>query len=527
MMENLDVSYLRVSTASQRDAETIETQRHALARYFEQQGINPQLQFEDDGVSGGIEIHKRPKGSELYRLVSTGQVRRLFVFSLDRIGRDTIDGLLFLRLAESRGTQIVGISDGTDTTREGSTLETELKTVISAQYKRDCTSRTKAGLRRRASEGKISTRAPFGYTVEAGQLVIDEVKAEILRRAFVRAARGDRTREIVRWLNESCAPSPRGKGWRHDTFIYLLKNRVYAGEFVSFGTPRRRPGGGSRIRRDATEQIIIPCPAIVTKELFEAVQARLTFNRKWCATSRKNFYLLKSLVRCGKCGRAYVGHTIGGRRYKDKRYADIAYYECGTVTNRDYQFCGNARVNAGRLEAVIWQQIEAFISSPSKIIERLKECYNRQAASGDLTVEGRWKRVVDQKTKNREARERLTLAVARGVVTDEDAMRARETLGREFASLEKEGIELNDARNENDSQRKRLLDVQDLLTALRERLHEGFSPQKRSEIARCLVRQAIVSKSATGRAEVAVQYVFPAPGFSTVGLAFKDSSLKK
>jgi len=96
-MKNLDVSYLRVSTAVQREAETIETQRYSLARYFEQNRINPDFQFEDDGVSGGIEIHKRPQGSQLYRLMSEGRIRRLFVFGLDRIGRETIDQLLFIR----------------------------------------------------------------------------------------------------------------------------------------------------------------------------------------------------------------------------------------------------------------------------------------------------------------------------------------------------------------------------------------------------------------------------------------------
>jgi site-specific DNA recombinase len=526
-MENCDVSYLRVSTANQRDAETIETQRYALARYFEQNDIKPQFQFEDDGVSGGIEIHKRPKGSELYRLVSNGHVKRLFVFSLDRIGRDTIDGLLFLRLAENCGTQIIGISDGTDTTREGSTLETELKTVISAQYKRDCTRRTKAGLRRRASEGRISTHAPFGYLITDGRLVIDEPKAEVVARIFAKAASGERTREVVKSLNESNAPSPRGKGWRHDTYIYLLKNRAYVGEYVCFSTPRRRAGGGPRLPRDPKEQVIVSCPPIVSPELFKAVQGRLTFNRQWCATAGKRFYLLKSLVRC-ECGMGFVGHAIVGRQYKGKRYSDFRYYECGTQSNRDYQFCGGPRVNAARLEAAIWKHIEAFISSPSKIIERLRTRYNQQAISSDQNIERKKKKIEDRKTKNREGVERLVLAVARGIVTDRDALRARETLESEFAELEKEASELSGSQATADIHRKRLLDTHDLLTALHEKLEEGFSPEKRAEIARCLVRQAIVSRGEDGRTEVAVQYVFPSPlSFSPVGLALSASSRKK
>ena len=121
--------------------------------------------------------------------------------------------------------------------------------MVAAELRRDCTRRTKNGLRRRASEGKISTHAPFGYSIEDGRLVIDEPKAEVVAQMFARVVRGERVGDVVKWLNESNSLSPRGKGWRHDTSIYLLKNRVYAGEFVSFHTPRRRAGGGARIPR--------------------------------------------------------------------------------------------------------------------------------------------------------------------------------------------------------------------------------------------------------------------------------------
>src|SRR6266851_5492684 len=214
-MRELICSYLRVSTANQRDEQTIETQRYALDRYCELYGIQVDRRFEDDGVSGGIEIHKRPKGSELYKLISAGSVKCLLLFHADRIGRDTIDSLLFHRLAESQGTRIIGTADGTDTAREGSVFTTEMRAVVAAELRRDCTRRTKNGLRRRAREGKISTHAPFGYLIEDGRLVIDESKAEIVAQVFAKVVLGERTGDIVKWLNESNAPSPRGKGWRH------------------------------------------------------------------------------------------------------------------------------------------------------------------------------------------------------------------------------------------------------------------------------------------------------------------------
>lgn len=527
-MKELICSYLRVSTANQRDAETIETQRYALDRYCELYSIQVDRRFEDDGVSGGIEIHKRPDGRELYKLINTGSVKTLLLFHADRIGRDTIDSLLFHRLAESQGTRIIGTADGTDTGREGSVFTTEMRAVVAAELRRDCSRRTKSGLRRRASEGKVSTHPPFGYSVEGGRLVVDEPKAEIVAQMFARMAHGERTGDIVNWLNESNAPSPRGKGWRHDTFIYLLKNRAYVGEFVSFRTPRRRSGGGARIPRDPKEQVIIPCPAIVSQELFEAAKARIAFNRRWGATPTARLYMLKSLIHCARCAHAFVGHAVVGRHYKGKTYPEFRYYECGSLTNRDYEFCGNARVNASRLEAAVWSQIESFISSPSKVLERLAARHNRQAVAGNVAAERRRKRIESLKVKNLESRDRLTLAVARGVVSDDDARRASEALAKEFLELERESLELNSARGEADSHKRQMLDAKAVLASLRERLEAGFSPEKKAEIARCLVRQAIVDRNGNGRPLVDIQYIFPSPvSFSPDVLAFNDSSRKK
>ena len=238
--------------------------------------------------------------------------------------------------------------------------------------------------------------------------------------------------------------------------------------------------------------------------------------------------MLKSLIRCGKCAHAYVGHAVVGRQYKGKVYPEFRYYECGSLSNRDYEFCGNARVNASRLETTVWDQIESFISSPSKILERLANRHNRQAASGDVAVDRRRKRIETLKAKNLEARDKLTLAVARGVVTDDDARRANETLAREFLELERESVAMNDARGESESERRRLLDAKAILAALQKRLEAGFNPQKKAEITRCLVRQAVVNKNSNGRPQVDIQYVFPSPvGFSPSGFAFRASSRKK
>ena len=82
----------------------------------------------------------------------------------------------------------------------------------------------------------------------------------------------------------------------------------------------------------------------------------------------------------------------------------------------------------------------------------------------------------------------LVLAVARGIVTDSDALRAREALDRELEEIERDSAALSDALTAGRLQQQRLVDAQGLLGVLRSKLDERFNSQKRAEIARCLVR---------------------------------------
>ncbi len=308
-------AYLRVSTAQQAQNETIESQRHALESYFTQHGIKEVRYFEDTGVSGGTDIHTRPAGGQLYKLILQAEVEKIYVFDQSRLSRDTADYTQFLKMAEAYGVAIVGVSDGLNTADERMQLTREMKVVMDAEYKRDATRRTRSGLRRRLDSGQISTRPPFGYAVEKGKLVIDETKASVVRRMYTEMATGKRTKDIVEALNAEGVPSPTnsaegklrygGDGhWRHDTFRYTLKNRVYKGEFVACRTPIKKKVNGRKItiKRSENEQVVIQCPAIVSPELWQAAQDQIARNHRMRSGRLKEDFSLRGLVKCGTCG---------------------------------------------------------------------------------------------------------------------------------------------------------------------------------------------------------------------------------
>jgi hypothetical protein len=186
------------------------------------------------------------------------------------------------------------------------------------------------------------------------------------------------------------------------------------------------------------------------------------------------------------------------------------------------------RLNADRLEGVIWNEIERFMESPTKVIERLAARYGRQISSGLQRTVRRSKKLESLKQKNLEDRERLALAVARGVLGDEDARLASKSLAKEADSLRGEEAEIARLNSGANADKKQLLGAETLLNALKTQLELGIPPEKKSEITRRLVRGAVVTKGEDGRARVEVQYVFPSPvSFGADGLALSASSRKK
>lgn len=88
------IAYYRVSTRDQ----SIESQRDAL-RGQGQQGFDKE--FIDHGVSGATPAADRPGFAELLRYIREGDT--LFVFAVDRLGRDAIDVQATVRSLLARG----------------------------------------------------------------------------------------------------------------------------------------------------------------------------------------------------------------------------------------------------------------------------------------------------------------------------------------------------------------------------------------------------------------------------------------
>jgi site-specific DNA recombinase len=89
--------------------------------------------------------------------------------------------------------------------------------------------RVSDGMIRRASEGKIISRMPFGYVVRNGEVEIIEEEAEVVRLIYdLYYDKGMGYGDISSYLN-SRNLSKRGIDWRRDSVKRTLENKTYHG----------------------------------------------------------------------------------------------------------------------------------------------------------------------------------------------------------------------------------------------------------------------------------------------------------
>lgn len=186
--------YVRTST----DSQDGEAQHHAL----EARAPAGAVWYVDRGISGAKA--SRPALDKLRAAARRGEVRELYVYALDRLGRSSVDVLLLVDDLARCGVRLHSLREGE--IDPGSAIGRAILTILSgvAQLERDLIrERVQAGIRRAQDKGTRSGR-PIGRPAR------DVPTADALRR---RAA-GESWRSIARalkvpaaTLRRACSPT--------------------------------------------------------------------------------------------------------------------------------------------------------------------------------------------------------------------------------------------------------------------------------------------------------------------------------
>jgi site-specific DNA recombinase len=381
--------YARVSSARQKEQETIRSQTVALHTHAEQLGLDvpEQWVFEDDGHSGASLV--RPALERLRDLVCQVPVDVLLVYSPDRLARKYAYQALLIEEFAKAGTTVMFVKGPRSDSPEDALL-VQFQGMIAEYERAQILERTRRGKAHRAKSGTINvlSGAPFGYRyvrksehAEARYEIVAH-EAAIVAALFARYADGGvAIGELARWLSGLGVATRTGKPrWDRSTVWGMLRNPAYAG-WACFGKTMRtdQTAGLNRtarlagratprhytvIDRARSDWLEIPVPALVAEDTWQRVQRRLEDNKRYAARNSRNPSLLQGICACSRCGYAYYRTST---RTTNKK---IYYYRC--LGSDDYRYehgrvCDNKPVRADYLDTVVWNHITALLADPALI----------------------------------------------------------------------------------------------------------------------------------------------------------------
>ncbi len=224
--------YARVSSARQKEQETIRSQTVALHTHAEQLGLDvpEQWVFEDDGHSGASLV--RPALERLRDLVCQVPVDVLLVYSPDRLARKYAYQALLIEEFAKAGTTVMFVKGPRSDSPEDALL-VQFQGMIAEYERAQILERTRRGKAHRAKSGTINvlSGAPFGYRyvrksehAEARYEIVAH-EAAIVAELFARYADGGvAIGELARWLSGLGVATRTGKPrWDRSTVWGMLR----------------------------------------------------------------------------------------------------------------------------------------------------------------------------------------------------------------------------------------------------------------------------------------------------------------
>ena len=453
--------YARVSSEQQVHDHTIASQLAALRERVAADGLIllDDHAFIDDGYSGATLV--RPALERLRDAVAAGSIDRLYVHSPDRLARKYAYQVFLVDELLRVGVEIVFLNRELGRSPEDDLL-LQVQGMVAEYERAKILERSRRGKRHGAQTGVVSVLcgAPYGYRyvrkVEGGgqaryEILLEE--ARVVRQVFTwigheRLSIG----EVCRRLTAAAERTRSGKTvWDRATVWGMLKNPAYMGR-AAFGKTRAAPlqqrlraqrGRSLQPRRAMStvdvpveEQIIISVPALISEDLFAAVQEQLAENRRRARQGQRGArYLLQGLICCARCGYAYYGKPISPSAAKGHP-RHYAYYRCtGTDAYRfgGHRLCDNTQVRTDLADAAVWQEVRALLEQPA----RLQQEYQRRLQ--DPGQDCRRDDLVGLETQIRRLRQgmgRLIDGYAEGLIEKDDFEPRITRLKERLASLE-------------------------------------------------------------------------------------------
>jgi site-specific DNA recombinase len=388
--------YARVSSERQEKERTIGSQLEALRAYAAKNGMDIVEEFTDEGYSGAR--LDRPALDRMRDLAERRGFEVLVTYCTDRLARKFVLQALILDELERFGVKTIFMEGGA-TDDPLSKLTHQITGAVAEFERAKITERYRRGKLYRARSGEIvSPDVPFGYMKiprrdgVPAHAEIQEPEAVIVRRIFDSYVNESLTvRQIAKQLTLERIPTPRNVGqWSWSAVDRVLHEEAYIGTYYynrkqcvpiegAYGQKRQR---FKCTLRPKEEWIPISVPPIIDLATFHAAAGRARENEAFSPRNlQEGGYLLRKLVRCGRCGCSCSALT-SKQTYNEQVHCSH-YYSCLRTTSGflKQERCSQRRIRADVLDELVWEEVSTRLQDPALVLNAYQEHNNRQKAA--------------------------------------------------------------------------------------------------------------------------------------------------
>jgi DNA invertase Pin-like site-specific DNA recombinase len=421
--------YTRLSREDE-ESNSIKNQLREGKAFAKLHNLKYKLYNEDEGISGGADIEDRPELKELIKDIIDVKITTVWFRNQDRLERSSLTYSLFIGYCKKYNVKIYYADKLFDLTNSKEVFFGNLISAFNQLTIELQSEKTIKSLQDNADEGKYQGILAYGYTKDLKKVwVVDEEEAKIVKRIFQMSLDGVGTNKIAEILTQENIPTRYnkiGKGnlktknkytkeitttkksdiiWSGNTIRNIITNTIYK---------------GIKTYKDKT----YPIEAIITPEHWDEVNDNLSKNRNNSGKVVEHRYLLKGLIRCGKCGRNYYG-----RSREDK---SDHYYMCSSKRNR-IENCGNRSINIDFIEKLIWDDLFEQEKLKNKIINYFDNT-DEKAKIEEFIEENKNKNNIKQQSLKE--KDNATKYLLKGILSEEDATKQLNRINKELKQID-------------------------------------------------------------------------------------------
>lgn len=229
------VGYVRVSTDGQvgEDKFGIDSQKAQILKYAADNGYEIVKWYEEDGVSG-VKAERPALNALLFGDdVTNPPFEAVIIAKTDRLSRDTKLYFYYLYVLEKKNIRLLSVNEHFDSDDALSNIYRSLILFVAEQERRNIALRTSKGRESKAVVGGYSGgRAPYGYKVVSGKLVINPDEEEIVKMTFTGLKEGKTLWNIADSINDAGFRTRNGGRFRESNIRSIRDNKkVYQGYY--------------------------------------------------------------------------------------------------------------------------------------------------------------------------------------------------------------------------------------------------------------------------------------------------------